>query len=226
MKATKKIEAITVQEKWQFPIDISKYNRSFYLTKSEKEEIQVVLKIKSNWFDRSYKVLERLLTPINDALNIAGGGKSAQGKIRKIILYEMNERQTSFWAWSKDDWYKILCSTHTEFKQYYKATDYECRPKLTLLLYLLFNLDIYRINEKFYSTLFANRLFGKELVNKAIKVVRQSYLSLGYGEARVKDRFSPVVCNVLIANRSPYLEDLTTEFLDELKKDTRFPKYF
>jgi integrase len=225
MKAARKVEAITVQEKWQFPIDVNQYNRTSYLTNSEKKEIKIVLSMTTNWFDKSYKILERLLTPINDALNIAGTSKNVRTKVRKIILYEMNERQTSFWAWSKNDWYEILRPTHKEFKQYYKVED-DCRPKLTLFIYLLFHFNAYRIHKKFYSALFANRLFGEELVSAAIKTAKKAYLSLGYGEARIKNRFDSIICNVLIANRSPYLEDLTKEFLEELRQDTRFPKYF
>ena len=43
MKAARKLEVVELQEKWQFPVNISKYNRSSYLTKSEKEEIKIVV---------------------------------------------------------------------------------------------------------------------------------------------------------------------------------------
>lgn len=103
MKAAKKVEVIEIQEKWQFPIDVSRYNRSPYLTKSEKEEIKFVVNKKGKWNSKTHKILDRLLQPINDALDVIKPSSSTRASLIKVILSEIHQRKTgrcSYPIWS------------------------------------------------------------------------------------------------------------------------------
>lgn len=93
MKAAKKLEAFEVKNgKWQSPIDVSKYNRSPYLTNSEKEELTIVLNKKSTWFKKSYLILDRLLKPLHDCLDYIKSNKTDRVKTVRLIFLEMEKR--------------------------------------------------------------------------------------------------------------------------------------
>ncbi len=106
MKAAKK--AFESQEKWQFPIDIGKYNQSPYLTKTEKEEIKLLVAKTSSWRSNSRKIMERLLLPLNDALDVINPSKTSRPSTIRVILKEMNNKQTVFWDWKEEDWIEIV----------------------------------------------------------------------------------------------------------------------
>ena len=51
----------TKKKQWKSPLNINLYNRSPCLTKSESEEIKLVLERNKKWLAQSYRELERLL---------------------------------------------------------------------------------------------------------------------------------------------------------------------
>jgi hypothetical protein len=107
MKAAKKTLE-SKQEKWQFPINTGKYNRSPYLTKTEKREIKLLVAKTSSWRSNSRKIMERLLLPLNDALDVINPSNTSRPSTIRVILKEMNKRQTAFWNWKEEDWVEIV----------------------------------------------------------------------------------------------------------------------
>ncbi len=225
MKAAKKVEAIEIQEKWQFPIDINKYNRSPYLTKSEKEEIQFIVNKKSKWHSKTYKILDRLLQPINDALDVIKPSSTTRASLIKVVLSEIHKRESVFWDWNEEDWAQIIGFSGSTFEKVYRVPK-DTRNHLVAIIYLLFEFDTHRpggIGLRAYSV--ATKVFGEELTNKACDQITEAYLNLGYGRDRAKVRLKGAICDLLLANRSPYLEDLTIDVIKDLRENKSLPKY-
>ena len=225
MKAARKLEVVELQEKWQFPVSISKYNRSSYLTKSEKEEIKYVVNKKSKWHSKTHKILERLLQPLNDAFDVVKPSSTTRLSLIKVLLCEINKRQTTFWDWKEEDWVQIISYSDSTFSKVYKVPK-DTRNHLVAIVYLLFNFDSHRpggVGLRTYSV--ATKVFGEELVNQACDRISEAYLSLGYGRDRAKVRLKGAICDLLLANRSPYLEDLTVDILKNLREKDKLPDY-
>ena len=206
----------TKKKQWKSPLNINLYNRSPCLTKSESEEIKLVLERNKKWLAQSHRELERLLCPLNDALNVTQAVRTTRSSSIRVILNEMNERQTSFWSWSQEDWNHILCLKN--FNVVYQKVAGDSRSHIIAVAYLLNTISIESIlSHKFSKRSLAVKVFGKELVNQAVNPISKTYISLGNGKGLTKQRLPDAVCHALLANYSPYLEDLTVELLDDLR---------
>jgi len=78
---------------------------------------------------------------------------------------------------------------------------------------------------KYYAYSVATKVFGEELVNQACDQILSAYLKLGYGKDRAKIRLLSCICDLLLTNRSPYIEDLTIHLLNSLRNDKNLPAY-
>lgn len=226
MKAINNIETVDVQDrKWQSPIDVSKYNQSPYLTKSEKEEIKFVLAHKKTWHKKTYIILDRLLAPINDALEVTQASQSTRSSIIKLLLIEIDKKQTTFWSWFEEDWSNIIGYSDSIFTRTYKVPK-DSRNHLVAIIYLLFDFQNHRPGGRGLSAYsIATKVFDKELVDKACEQLTQAYLDLGYGKDRAKVRLKGAICDLLMANRNPHLENLTIDLLKSLRENKSLPNY-
>jgi integrase len=68
----------------------------------------------------------------------------------------------------------------------------------------------------------ARRLFGSELLEQAVERIYQVIMSWGYNTGNHKAELTQAIAEAFLANRSPYLEDLTFSLLAELAGKTRW----
>lgn len=215
MKAARKVEVFKVQdEKWQSPIDINKYNRSPYLTNSEKEELTIVLNKKSTWFKKSYLILDRLLKPLHDCLDYKQINKSSRTKTIRWIFLEMEKRQTSFWAWTSEEWYEII--KHEPFE--YRSLTTRI-PILLIAYFLCENFEYLPLNKNHHKY-FAIKIFGENIVKNNVDVLCKEYTSLGYGKELTKYMIPNTFCFILLTNRDPLIKNITTKVLNKCKDNT------
>ena len=224
MKAARKVVKAK-KEKWQSPIDISKYNRSPYLTKTEKEEIKLVVNKATNWHHKTYKILDRLLQPLNDAIDIFNPDLARRSPVIRVILKEINKRQTTFWDWQKEDWAEIVDYPNNVFNQKYGVYS-GIQVNLAAVIYLLFGFDFHRTQDcKLPSYLVATKVFGEELVQQGCAQITKSYLNLGYTKRSQEPKLRTAISDLFLANHSPYLEDLTIDVLKDLRENKNTPSY-
>ena len=225
MKAQRKTTVTQLEsQKFVFPINPVLYDQNHQLTDAEKVEFDFVANSNSKWHHKTYKILDRLLRPLYDALDITKAEASRTGVI-KVIIREMNNSKITFWAWTEEDWRNILGATNMAFNRHYKVPG-DCQVHLIAIIYLLCNFKTHRpTGSPFPSYSVAAKVFGQRIVDCEIKRISEAYINLGYGKDRAKMRLRNVVCDALLANRSPYLEDLTVEFLDILRRKDNIPKY-
>ncbi len=226
MKAAKKVEVVEVKrEKWQSPIDISKYNQSPYLSKSEKSEIRIVVNQTTNWRNQTYKILDRLLQPLNDALDIFNPCLSNRSSVIRVILKEINKKQTTFWEWKKEDWAEITACSNDIFNKKYGVYS-GIQISLLVIVYLLFQFDLHREGgSKLSSYLIASKVFGKEFIQQGCNQITKAYLNLGYTRKGQEKKLRTVISDLFLANHSPYIEDLTIDILKNLRENKNIPSY-
>lgn len=212
-------------EKWEFPVNPESYDRNHQLTEIEKSEIEFVTKNNSKWYARNYQRLERLLRPLNDVFDITENKKSSRSSAIKVIIREMNERNSSFWAWSEQDWRQILCSHVTYFSNRYKVPQ-NSRICLVTIIYLLCNFNSHRpARIRFCAYSVATKVFDSEVIEQACQQILTAFLNLGYGKERARIRIRSAICDLLLANRSPFLKDLKLELIKTLRTDENVPNY-
>ena len=224
MKAAKKTLE-SKQEKWQFPIDTGKYNRSPYLTKSEREEIKLLVAKTSSWRANSRKIMERLLLPLNDALNVIKPAHTSRSTTIRIVLKEMNKRQTAFWDWKEKDWVEIVGYSYKVFQDKY-GTRGGVQSNLVAIAYLLFRFNLHRANGcSFPPYTLASKVFGKKSIQLGCEQITKGYSNLGYTKKSNKEKLRTTISDLFLANSSPYLKDLTIDILEELRANEDLPLY-
>jgi len=224
MKAAEKIVEAP-KEEWRFPIDISKYNRSPYLTKSEKEEIEKVAYSSKNWGKKTYKILDRLLRPLNDSLDLFTSHLPSRSPVIKVILKEINIRKTTFWNWEKEDWAEIVDCPHNTFKKKYKVSD-GIQVNLISVIYLLTGFDFHRTeNCQISSYQMAKKVFGQKNIEDAFEQINDGYSNIGYNKESYKSQTKAVISELFLVNRVPFIKNLTRDILKSLKKNKNLPSY-
>ncbi len=127
----------------------------------------------------------------------------------------MEKRQTSFWAWNNEEWYETFNSSD--------ALGYQYRtnriPIITIAYFLIENFEYLPLRISDHEKL-AERIFGRSLLQKSLEILHKEYISLGYGTQLSKYQISNALCYVLLANRSPFIEDIRVEILDKCRKNT------
>src|SRR6201999_4304143 len=113
--------------------------------------------------------LQRLLYPIRDALDWANAGRSGLN-VLSVLTEEMYHQDTAFWAWTPQDWVKLLGPNEADFTQRYHKPR-ETRQYLVAVAYLLCGFrDLHvigRINQK----ALASKIFGNTHVENAVQLV-------------------------------------------------------
>jgi integrase len=89
--------------------------------------------------------------------------------------------------------------------------------------YLLSNFAALRSIPSLLRPYFARMVFGEERVNAIIKKVNDELLCWGYTDRLTAYQVPRALCQVILINRSPLLEDLTTEVLVQVR-DNGLPR--
>ncbi|GAA6615492.1 hypothetical protein [Scytonema sp. NUACC26] len=93
MKELKTTSNLSLQDrKWQFPIDVDKYNCHLDINNDEKKEIQAILKTTYRRSHKTDKALERLLNPLYDVFKFIQTQKRFIFPIVKVILREIDNK--------------------------------------------------------------------------------------------------------------------------------------
>jgi len=145
--------------------------------------------------------------------------KQSWSGVIKVLIIEMHQRQSSYWAGTEDEWLEILCSTGKDFRKRYPRTNGHNRHLLVASTYLLRIFDDFRKLGIIDRTALASRIFGRSRVEDAVKRVIDLARSWGYAHWAAKD-LQFAVCTMLLANKSPLLEELTLDGLESERKMT------
>ncbi len=169
--------------------------------------------------------MERLLQPLNDALDVINPNKTSRPSTIRVILKEMNKRQTAFWNWEEKNWVEIVGHPYDVFQKKYNVRG-GVQSNVVAIVYLLFRFNLHRANGcQFPPYTLASKVFGKEFIQKGFDNIRQGYTNLGYTKKSHDNDLRATISDLFLANHSPYLNDLTINFLEDLRENEDLPRY-
>ncbi|MDQ1653159.1 MAG: hypothetical protein QOI35_2359, partial [Cryptosporangiaceae bacterium] len=171
-------------------------------------------------------MIRRLLRPlevVNTGLDspLTPHRRRAMLDVIAVLLVRSAKLNRTFWGWTRPEWVHLLGRDQAEFRRHTPvwAGD-EVRPYLAAHAYLLGGFSEFHLLGNFQRLTLSWRIFGRDRVNGEITRVRAVLSEWGYQLGREDDSLLPmVVCQLFLFNRSPHLEDLTTELFDRFRSD-------
>ncbi|MGA9774245.1 MAG: tyrosine-type recombinase/integrase [Blastocatellia bacterium] len=197
---------------WSWPVDVKKYDRQHTLSTAEA----AVLRKYVRSYDGSthekpsefHHILHRLLCPLEDVLDYTIAPDKHRGFLLLYLLREMSGRRRSFWGWTEKEWVNTI--NQRKQQQHY----------VIAISYLLCNFN--RLDEiggaHLVYTLLARKIFGQRYIDAAMKSVCTVMSTWGYTEKYMKEYMQRTVCEAMLFNRSPLLEDITLDFLKSIRQ--------
>jgi hypothetical protein len=154
------------------------------------------------WTNDVETQLARVLQPIRDVVAYCGSSYIPKGILcfTSILLEEMQSRRTSLWAWTTQEWLEIIN----------RGGAHRYRQLVLATAYLLGGFRNLTAVPCYWRYDLAARVFGRAPVDSVLERIRQERVRWGYSQ--ITDRaFQHAVCELLLVNGSPLLEDLTSE---------------
>jgi integrase len=209
---------------WPWPVNLLAYDRHPLLSEAERTELDRKMKI-SHYLIRGKTrgILHRLFRPIDDVLACVHASARVGHATRRVMASEMHRRGTAFWAWSCEEWLESIGATPAAFASRYAShpqqpCDYRARGHLPVLAYLLCSVEpISTLIETVDVFPLAQKIFGREKIDEAVQRLAAVLNSWGYHQQQ-RQHFIGCVCYVLLRNRSPHLEDLSSELLESVNQ--------
>src|SRR6266852_7737045 len=108
----KRREHVTQNAAWTWPVHLTLYDRNPALSGTEKNALTKVLhRMAEPPFSlqkRNDERLERLSTPISDALVYIHADNRSSHPAIYVLYAEMKRREKAFWAWTVEEWYESI----------------------------------------------------------------------------------------------------------------------
>lgn len=220
----------SLRTSWVWPINVSAYDRNPTLSEAERTALSSRFKGGQTKQERdaSKLMLSRLLQPIEDVVSFLHPDANTRYDMIRVLLFEMHRRGTAFWAWSGKEWLESVSSDPTTFAlRYGRSCDAgnidQARRFLPVLSYLChLPPDIDAWLQFFIPYALARRIFGSAAIDDAVEQLMAILRSWGY-HPELRDNFRTCVCYLLLRNRSPYLQDLTSDLLESIALQCSIP---
>jgi len=173
------------------------------------------------------QILARLLLPLDDILSQLLSIQTEYCTFPiQIMLSGMNEYALPYWAWSEEQWVRLLASTFQHFcQQHVQGSVTEIRRQLVIFAYILgpqtdFCLAFF--GEQTFPRSVATLLFGQQYLEGATTRIGTILSSWGYEVETLRCRKLLVnaLSEVFLVNRNPLLENVSFELLQALQKKT------
>jgi Phage integrase family len=208
----------------KLPIDPEIYDRRATLTDREAQAIASIMDQRLPCLnqDRGIKLqneLARLLQPIQDVLSITKPiNHRVWTSVQSLMLREMGRRQKAFWGWCQQDWVDTIAPNSDAFVEN-KSRGKDHRQHLIVIAYLFSGFTEFQLIGQVHHRALAYLIFGKNTIDAVISRVADVLRAWGYSEAKLSQRELPhALCEALLINRSPMLEDLDDKFLARLRQ--------
>jgi integrase len=211
--------------KWEFPIDVTHYDRWPEL--SERERLALAQALRHCYGRRKRQLprdaeqtLTRLTLPLHDILSqLLSIQTDCCTFSIQLILSGMKEYALPYWAWSEEQWVNLLAVDLQHFcQQYVQGSITGIRQQLVLFAYVLgpqtdFCLSF--LGEQTFARSVADLFFGAQRLEEATTRISTILSSWGYETetSRCRKLLSNALSEVFLANRNPFLEHVSFELL-------------
>lgn len=200
---------------WTWPLDPSQYDQTPLL--SEAEELALAARVQRSDAGQACSsvhmppVLSRLTQPLYDVLDLTGALPQVRREVVHLLLLEMYFRRQTLWGWTAEDWVDLF-NVERPQRLAHRLSHY--RHQVYVMGYVLCNFtDFAETGRNVMRYPIAVKVFGQALLEAEIERVRTVLLAWGYSKKRSDKYLTRILCALFLANRSPYLEDLTTATL-------------
>jgi hypothetical protein len=187
-----------------FPLSLERYDRNPALTPGEA----IVLRRHAHQHHPAKAALHdkvrRLIEPVEDLFVHMKLRPAVRPSLVLYLLREMNRRSRSFWGWTTEEWLETL-KNHSPQQMHLAALAY--------LLCGFSELGAVGSRPPLYIKL-AERVFGQSCVEGLLERIRNLLIEWGYSGRATMQHIPRTLCEALLLNRSPHLEDLTIEVLE------------
>jgi integrase len=193
---------------WSWPLDGNSYDRSGELSAAEADMLTRYAEAYRFYrYGRTMDfgpILDRLVQPVNDALDYAGCKTGKRKYVLLFFLRETAERRRTFWAWTTDEWIDSMDRWGSE------------RQQIVAIAYLLCGFsDLHRLNsDHMVYVCLARKVFGAEYMKLVSERVQDLLLEWGYAKAGVRNNVMRTVFEALLFIRTPHLSELTLAHLE------------
>ncbi|MFI6358639.1 hypothetical protein ACIBJF_39925 [Streptomyces sp. NPDC050743] len=213
---------------WAWPVDLLRFDRRGLLTEAEAEALRNCSIDEIRRHDLAADLLPlrpaaRLVRPLADVLAALHWPPDDRHQRRYardaagLVLLRSGELRRAFWGWSVQDWADLINADGAEFRrQWGGQIGPNARPFLIAYAYLLGEFTAFERLGRFMRPSLARRVFGTGPVDAAVEQISTVLADWGY--RRSAQKLEAAACQVLLLNRSPRLEDLSTEALAELRE--------
>ncbi len=211
-----------------WPLVNSDYDRSPRLTAAEQEALNLLLGSRlrraAAWPNPTHEwkhSLQRLATPLHEALAAVEGTAKTKDIAVTTLLRSCGREQLAFWGWDDVTWRRILGPTQAAFFAIHeKRADGRERQFLMAAAYRLGCWTDVRAVGDFERVALAEKVFGRAVVASTVQVVQEMVTTWGYAASSQRQTgLAATLCETLLLNRSPFLSDLTTERLEEFRRE-------
>ena len=223
---------------WPWPINVECYDRAGPLSSAEQDGLTRLgtdLRRRHGSVRDAlrWRAIVRLLRPLDDArdaLRLPGAAwhRRAADDAIAVILLRCAELKTTYWDWTSEEWLNLLGPTAERFKSAEPAwATGTVRPYVLAFACLLSDLgsQLHRLGA-FDRVELAYKIFGREAVDHSVRQVVDTLAGWGYRIGPGRGFLVPsVLCQLLLHNRSPLLQDLSTEVLCHLRHDADTPRF-
>jgi len=207
---------------WVWPIDLDRYDRSSALTSVEEDMLTRYAEAYRFYrYGRTMdfgETLDRLVKPLNDALDYTGIRTLFRKYVLLYFLREMAERKRSFWEWTTDEWIETI--------ERQKKVEYQ---HVIAVAYLLCGFsDLHRLSKNhIVYVVLARKVFGREYMKVVGDRVQRLLLEWGYMRKGTAALVLRTIFEGLLYKRSPHLDELKIEDLRQViaRKSPRTGSY-
>jgi hypothetical protein len=166
------------ERRWRPLIDPSCYDRTAALTAGEQRALALLDAHRYRWPSGVAGTLERLIAPVDDALDVIESHPAWWGRstTRSLLLRGACDHQLAFWGWDRDQWAQTLRGAHNNYRQAVAAVGY----------LLCDQRDLHDVFGRWKLRRLTDRVFGSGPVDRAVARV-QGYLD-GLGQTTMLQR--------------------------------------
>jgi hypothetical protein len=221
---------------WPWSVEAADYDRSAALTTAEQNALESLGWELRRWSHRwrdpgqgDWPALHRLVLPLasaRDRLEVPEENdfqrRSAADAVA-LVLRGCATRRTSFWGWDAVAWAEILGPSRKAFQGRYPGwADSSARTYAIALAYVFGFTELNLLGNVGRAAV-ARQVFGSARVGDAVGQVTSVLRGWGHRSPQVTVRTESLVCHALLLNRSPLLQDLSAETLQELRGNMTIP---
>jgi integrase len=202
----------TASGAWKWPLDLSAYDRAPALT---AEEATIIAQLVTNlahdrWQQQLQAVLPRLLQPLLDVLTRMALRPELHRRVVRAFLLAMQRTETTFWAWSVEDWLTLI-----------PTCDALWRYTVVAAAYLLCQItDLRVLRYPSHRIAFARKIFGDPPIEVACDEVVATVRTWGYAASKYH-AVTIAVCEAFLLARQPHLTAITDSIIATLYQTPR-----